>query len=139
MSSSRSGTITTNFGRLATIVHDEAGSATLLPLSRTPHLAALGGLLRAPFALPAGIAPALSQPAREQEAAGAADHENEDAEGAEFHAQSTRTMLVGLKPRSAALPLRARLARALLSVRISSVSSRSLPPRPMPSIFTLRV
>jgi predicted nucleic acid-binding protein len=53
--------------------------------------------------------------------------------------QSTRTTPVGLKPRSAALPLRARLPRALLSVRISSVSSRSLPPRPMPSIRTLRV
>jgi hypothetical protein len=38
----------------------------------------------------------------------------------------------GLKPRSAALPLRPRAARALLRLRISSVSSRGLPPRPMP-------
>ena len=52
---------------------------------------------------------------------------------------STRTMAVGLKPRSAALPLRPRAARALFSERISSVSSRSLPPRPTPEIFTLRV
>ena len=52
---------------------------------------------------------------------------------------STRTIPVGLKPRSAALPLRARGARALLRMRISRVSSRSLPPRPMPSIRTLRV
>ena len=52
---------------------------------------------------------------------------------------STRTIPVGLKPRSAVLPLRARGARALLRMRISRVSSRSLPPRPMPSIRTLRV
>ena len=41
---------------------------------------------------------------------------------------STRIMVAGLKPRSAALPLRARAARALLRERISSVSSRALPP-----------
>jgi hypothetical protein len=55
------------------------------------------------------------------------------------HRYSTRLMRWGLKPRSAALPLRARAARALFRLRISRVSSRSLPPRPMPSIFTLRV
>ena len=52
---------------------------------------------------------------------------------------STRAIPVGLKPRSAVLPLRARGARALLRMRISRVSSRSLPLRPMPSIRTLRV
>ena len=52
---------------------------------------------------------------------------------------STRVIDTGLKPRSASLPLRALAARALLRLRISSVSSRALPPRPMPSMRTLRV
>ena len=52
---------------------------------------------------------------------------------------STRKMRFGLNPKSAAFPFRARAPRALFRLRISSVSSRSLPPRPIPSIFTLRV
>ena len=52
---------------------------------------------------------------------------------------STRVTALGLKPRSAALPLRPRAARALFRLRISSVSSRTLPPRPMPSRRMLRV
>ena len=52
---------------------------------------------------------------------------------------STRITEAGLKPKSAALPLRALEALALFRLRISSVSSRALPPRPMPSIRTLRV
>ena len=52
---------------------------------------------------------------------------------------STRVIVLGLKPRSASLPLRARAARALLRLRISRVSSRTLPPRPMPSMRTLRL
>ena len=52
---------------------------------------------------------------------------------------STRVTAWGLKPRSAALPLRPRAARALFRLRISSVSSRCLPPRPMPSRRMLRV
>ena len=54
------------------------------------------------------------------------------------HAHSKRQMEWGLKPRSAALPLRARAERALLRLRISSVSLRTLPPRPIPSMRTLR-
>ena len=45
---------------------------------------------------------------------------------------STRTIPCGLNPKSAALPLRPRTARALLRLRISRVSSRALPPRPKP-------
>jgi hypothetical protein len=52
---------------------------------------------------------------------------------------STRITSVGLKPKSAALPLRARAALALLRLRISRVSSRSLPPRPTPLMLMLRV
>ena len=52
---------------------------------------------------------------------------------------STRVTRFGLKPRSATLPFLARAVLALFRLRISSVSSRSLPPRPMPSILTLRV
>lgn len=52
---------------------------------------------------------------------------------------STRVIRFGLKPKSAALPLRPRAARALLRLRISRVSSRSLPPRPIPSMRMLRV
>jgi len=52
---------------------------------------------------------------------------------------STRTTALGLKPKSATLPFLARAALALFKLRISSVSSRTLPPRPMPSMRTLRV
>ena len=52
---------------------------------------------------------------------------------------STRAMSEGLKPRSAALPFLARKPRALLRLRISSVSSRGLAPRPTPVMRMLRV
>ncbi len=52
---------------------------------------------------------------------------------------SARVTVPGLNPKSAALPLRPRGARALFRLRISSVSSRSLPPRPRPAMRTLRV
>ena len=52
---------------------------------------------------------------------------------------STRTMVWGLKPKLASRPLRARAVRALFRLRISSVSSRALPPRPVPLMRTLRV
>ena len=96
-----------------------------------------------------GLAADLHQPLLHQsraEAAGAKSLGVEQVGKRQYHdgflfcaGHSIRPMRCGLNPQSAALPLRPRAAAALLRLRISSVSSRGLPPRPVPCTRMLRV
>ncbi len=104
-----------------------AVSDLLLALRRAPHLSALSGQrtlgLRGLLGVASGLAAFAHGTRHEKGEREARQHQKQSGTVGAHH--STRVTRFGLKPRSAALPLRPRRARALLRLRISSVSSRS--------------
>ncbi len=112
-----------------------AHKASSAALPRHEHRSGVAAQRRPPQCEPRRTAPAAKQ-APEQRKAQRTPSQHAMRT---YSVYSTRPIVSGLKPRSAALPLRARAPRALLRERISRVSSRALPPRPVPAMRTLRV